>query len=831
MQREVRGLFGQDHGAIQRSRVDRDDRKPRDRRFLDRETSATRRRVAHRLEDPDRVVPRTAARLEETEAEERLQLLPARLPLAAARAAITLDRLVEIALRPLRPEPHAAGGQKLQKIGLGLEIAPPLDCIESATKQRDRLRLPAEPAEDDPRRLARQGEVLRALRPRGHSCRALGDPQRSLEPARLDQSVRLPGERARTIRRGGSQERRGPERAHRGRVQSGIHEGACLTLPQTVAPDPVPAGEPDRARPARGGLDGVAFLLGLLRRAHRPPGGALGFSGLLPQPRQVRRAGRIGVSGLHPLRGGTVEFPPQRGIHPGPQLLRERARVRVPSLFLAVREPGGHALLGCGAPLGKVESSQTEEKLLVGIRLQDRQRFQPGACRGGEHLEAPGGKRLGVFRERGVSPAFPRSRNQQRVRPRRRAFGRLEEPLHPLVGDGAPGGPRRHRADRAGVEPGELDAPQRRHGSGVGQQFPEDGMRARAGTHRGDDLQRRPIAFACDAVEELRGGPRGGVRVIEHHEHGRARRRGTETIERSREVRIGGHHLPAFEDRLGLEPAEDSRLPRPRSSLEPDDPRPRGRIERRAEACNLLFAPRWRPRHEPRRTPRQRLDRETGPARPVEPGERLRGGRGPRCGIGLEHFFEPHVETGEVTLGKRRPGTPPLGHRKNEALEIGARGGHRRTAVHRLEQDGSKREEVRPGRSPLVSEQLGRHVRQRSFRPVHLERRSDSLLGETEVHHHEAATELRAVAYQEIARLEVAVDQAEIVKERERAERLDGEIREERGTLVRDRVHDAPPLNELEGESRQAGLGRPIELVDLDEIRVLEPREHRELAP
>src|SRR5258706_16139663 len=74
------------------------------------------------------------------------------------------------------------------------------------------------------------------------------------------------------------------------------------------------------------------------------------------------------------------------------------------------------------------------------------------------------------------------------------------------------------------------------------------------------------------------------------------------------------------------------------------------------------------------------------------------------------------------------------------------------------------------------------------------------------------------------------MDEIELVQKGQRAKRLDRQIQEDAGAFVAHGFDDVAPLDELEREARKSGLGRRVELVDLDEVGVVEAREGRELA-
>jgi len=101
---------------------------------------------------------------------------------------------------------------------------------------------------------------------------------------------------------------------------------------------------------------------------------------------------------------------------------------------------------------------------------------------------------------------------------------------------------------------------------------------------------------------------------------------------------------------------------------------------------------------------------------------------------------------------------------------------------------------------------------------------------EAKVEHDEATAEFGPVSHQEVSRLQVAVNQAEIVKEAEGAQGLGNEAGKDSGALVSDGRHEVASLDEFKGEPRTEVLG-DVELVDLDEVGMPEASEGRELAP
>ena len=88
----------------------------------------------------------------------------------------------------------------------------------------------------------------------------------------------------------------------------------------------------------------------------------------------------------------------------------------------------------------------------------------------------------------------------------------------------------------------------------------------------------------------------------------------------------------------------------------------------------------------------------------------------------------------------------------------------------------------------------------------------------------------RLASHQDVAGLQVAMNQSEVVKERERAQRLCGERHERRRALARDRRDDGVTLDVLHRELRSAGLAIDEQLVNLDQARMTKRRERRELT-
>ena len=74
------------------------------------------------------------------------------------------------------------------------------------------------------------------------------------------------------------------------------------------------------------------------------------------------------------------------------------------------------------------------------------------------------------------------------------------------------------------------------------------------------------------------------------------------------------------------------------------------------------------------------------------------------------------------------------------------------------------------------------------------------------------------------------MDEVEVVEEGQRPQRLDRERAENLGAFAAHRTDQVAPLDELEGESRAAGVGRDVELVHLHQTRMTEAGERRELA-
>jgi hypothetical protein len=88
---------------------------------------------------------------------------------------------------------------------------------------------------------------------------------------------------------------------------------------------------------------------------------------------------------------------------------------------------------------------------------------------------------------------------------------------------------------------------------------------------------------------------------------------------------------------------------------------------------------------------------------------------------------------------------------------------------------------------------------------------------------------VRVVSYEKVGRLEVAVDHIEVVKERERAQRFDGEIEKQARPGLAHRVDEIDALHVLHGE--RGSFASNEKVVDFDEIGVAESCKCGELAP
>ena len=210
----------------------------------------------------------------------------------------------------------------------------------------------------------------------------------------------------------------------------------------------------------------------------------------------------------------------------------------------------------------------------------------------------------------------------------------------------------------------------------------------------------------------------------------------------------------------------------------------------------------------------------TGPAGGVQTSERLGCAGGPPLRLRRQKLLQPSVEAAWQALGERRECA-----RGDGELAHPFRGGRGRAVDEVVDHRPQRVEVGAPGRR-AVGEQLGREVRER---PAQRRARGEIPLpqGQTEVHDHEPAAELGVPPHEEVSRLEVAVDQIEVVEERQRAERLHREVHEDDRPLAPHGLLDRGPLDELEREAELAGPG--LELLDLDEARVVEAGEGREL--
>ena len=102
---------------------------------------------------------------------------------------------------------------------------------------------------------------------------------------------------------------------------------------------------------------------------------------------------------------------------------------------------------------------------------------------------------------------------------------------------------------------------------------------------------------------------------------------------------------------------------------------------------------------------------------------------------------------------------------------------------------------------------------------------------QAKVEHHDPTAQTRRASNQEIPGLEIAMDQPEIVEEGQCPQHLGGQPGKRRRALICDCRDEILAVDVLEGEPRQPGLGRDIEIVDLDQIRVAKSGKGGELPP
>ena len=555
IEREIGRLLGQHDGAVELPGVDRREHPLRERDLLDPEVPA-----CHRL-DPDLleqrfgfvVAPRP--RLHDGEPDPRLQVLAVLRGLAVGpgHAPVQRDGLDEIGLRGRVPQTRAAGGERMQRIDLASRVALSLEGASRRFEDRNRLLLAPEPAERESLGLQGMGQPCRVS---GPARDFIDDREGAVESSRLHQGERLEPLRVapRLFVSGEAHRRAGRPRGRR--VHPGAHQQPGLAHPELVASRSLAAEPSEGVRGAR-------------RRAHRIPGAlsslgsperglfrASGLVRLLPEGGQQGIVRVIACVQGNELRGAAMERTPPVGIHRRQELLAERAVVEEEPPLFAVHKAGGHGFLGRRSGGLRIEPRERRRVLVANGAAQDGNRLEPRLGLGGDQLQ-PSERGQRSTRLRAPLPAaLPSAVDEQSFDDRRRSFARGEEPLDPLVRDAPAGRPARHRADTFGLQPVEIDAPQRRDGPGRLKERCQDGMLDRIGAQSRDDLERSRVALASDALDQLERLGSRRLDVVEQEERRPAARRFAKLGERRSQLPQRGHHAPATEDRLGLEPAK-----------------------------------------------------------------------------------------------------------------------------------------------------------------------------------------------------------------------------------------------------------------------------------
>jgi hypothetical protein len=118
--------------------------------------------------------------------------------------------------------------------------------------------------------------------------------------------------------------------------------------------------------------------------------------------------------------------------------------------------------------------------------------------------------------------------------------------------------------------------------------------------------------------------------------------------------------------------------------------------------------------------------------------------------------------------------------------------------------DRAERVQIGPPARRTVGEKLGGQVRERPHRSARFRALRKR---QAEIDDHQPAAELGRIADEQVGRLQVPMEEIELVKERQSAERLDDELDEKTGAFVAHGLDDVAPFDELEREPREARAG------------------------
>jgi hypothetical protein len=360
-----------------------------------------------------------------------------------------------------------------------------------------------------------------------------------------------------------------------------------------------------------------------------------------------------------------------------------------------------------------------------------------------------------------------------------------------------------------------------------------------SGTERRDDLHRRRAPLAGNAVQAADQIPTGGIDVVDQHQRrltgGGVAQQLQQVVRRGRPGRFrldlratAGRRddEPVPQDRLGAQPAQRAALAATGGAGQPDDTRPMRGIQEIPQSTQVLLAAGWRVGSQARRATHRRVPREGRAAGAVQAGQRLRRAGWPASRIGRQQLLEPLRESGRMPLGQRRSLAPALADPLDEGRQVGAVRQEGRSVVHHLVQQRAQTVQIGSAPRRRAVEQLGRHVGQRARRG-----RARALLlaarGEPQVEQHQTAAQARTAPHQQVLRLQVAVDQAEVVQE---AQHPQGFGHQPEQPLGRRGLQQAVALDVLQREARRAVDGRPVEIVGLDQSGMAQPGKEDELA-